>query len=371
VPVLNVFYRTGEVFAELFLSLPVAGFAAFVVFACAGLPPRARGIAASVTGGVVLVFAALFFVRARDWTSQRTLVEAQLRDAPEVGGSWQIVAADLLDELGVGDPPAPEDVARAGALLTRALEISPGRAVAAVTLAKVHLRAAHGMSAGDPAREPRLREAERLFRAALQADPKLRQARGALGLVLLDLGRRRDAEEMMREELRLHPDDHRATSNLALLLDEDGRSAEAREVREAALRAALANAAAHPDRSGPLVLAARFAYDLGRKDEARELARRSLLVTGEGPDARARGAIGAANLLRAVGEAAEARAAIAAAREQLAADRDLTPARALAIASLDQALGDGARARAVLEAALPTARGMAERKIRAAMERLR
>src|SRR5262249_7603606 len=156
-------------------------------------------------------------------TSQRTLVEAQLRDAPEVGGSWQLAGADLLDELGVGDPPGPDDVARAGVLLTRALEISPGRATAAGTLAKVHLRSAHLMRRDDPARASRLREAERLFRAALDADPTLPQARGALGLVLIDLGRRDEAERMMREELRLHPEDFRAASNLSAMLDEDKR----------------------------------------------------------------------------------------------------------------------------------------------------
>src|SRR5207249_2770023 len=111
VPVLNVFYRTGEVFAERFLCLPLAGLSALV-------------------------------------------------------------------------------------------GISPARATPAVmSLGRVHLRAAHGMAPGDPARQARLVEAERLFRAAIGADPTLPQVRGALGLVLLDLGRRDEAERMMREEL--------------------------------------------------------------------------------------------------------------------------------------------------------------------------
>jgi tetratricopeptide (TPR) repeat protein len=369
VPVLNVVYRTGEIFAERFLCLPLAGFAALAALGAAALPRRFAAVAASALAAVVLVLAARFYDRARDWTSQRVLVEAGLRDAPDVGGSHHMVAADLLDEFGLNQPD-PDDLARAGQYLVRALELSPQRSGAAMSLGKTRLRRAARAKDDDPARVRDLEEAARLFRAAIQASPDVAQARGALGVTLAYLGRLDEAEAMMREELSLHPREFRAALNLARILDDAKRPDEARTVREEALRATLQSAAEEPDRSSPLRAASQLAFDLGQKERALELVTQALAVA-EDVEARAATAVELAALHVALGQEAEGRRVLEATRAEIEARPDGTTSRVLALATLDHALLENERGRRRIEAVLPSAHGLAERKLKAALAALR
>jgi hypothetical protein len=121
----------------------------------------------------------LTFRRAAEWSSARTLFEAQIAAAPLVGGGYQVLAAHLLEGRR-GDVVGADDALRAEGLLERAVMLAPERVQAALAYARLELRRA--ASASDPSeRTRRLADAE-FFRLALRQDAALRTASGGSAL---------------------------------------------------------------------------------------------------------------------------------------------------------------------------------------------
>ncbi len=369
-PVLNVLYRTGETFAERFLSLPLAGVAWLVACALARLSDRRPWIALAIVVVITAPLAGRFVGRARDWVSQDALFAAQLRDAPDVGGSHQLIAASLLDDFGLRDPK-PDDVVRAAKELERAVELAPHRVDVMYRLGQSRLRAAAAANPADPRRVTDLREAEKLFRKAVDVAPSIPELRGALGLVLILEDRKDEAIPILRDELARNPREFRAATNLSAVLDERGQHDEAKGVRQRALTEALAYADAHPDDPGPVRVAAQLCLDMGNLPQAAALANRALACVAPGRPRAASAAIAAttieaAAVLQRAGRDAEARRALQEARDRLdaaAAQPGAPLADLFGWADLQAAIGETSAIRPRLAAAHATARGLELRQL--------
>jgi tetratricopeptide (TPR) repeat protein len=115
--------------------------------------------------------------------------------------------------------------------------------------------------------------AERLMRAALEADASIADFHNNLGLLLRDTGRAEEAVACFRRALEVDPGYAGARSNLGLALESAGRVAEAVE----AWRAALAS---HPADATMRQNLARALLTLGRFDEGWPEYRWRLLAQG-------------------------------------------------------------------------------------------
>jgi tetratricopeptide (TPR) repeat protein len=350
-PVLNLVYRTGETFAERFLCLPLAGFALAASIGCQRLGRRAPALATGALGLLAVLLGSASFGRAHDWTSQARLYAAQLADAPEMAGSHFLVAGHLLDEFAPLDP-TPDDYARALASLERAVEISPARVDAVVSLGQLLLHRAAANPAGPP-RDADLRRAEELLEAARRVPSQAKELHRTLGDVYLVQGRRQEAEIMLRLALEVDPRDFRAAASLARLLDDSGRRDDASAIREQVVQDMVALGQSQPWQSGPWRVAAGFAHALGDDARALELMQRALEV-GETGARRVETVIDFTRFLRDVGRSEEARRLL----EETAADLQQELARSdpavtllVAAASLEQELGRADRARELLEQA--------------------
>jgi tetratricopeptide (TPR) repeat protein len=369
-PVLNVLYRTGETFAERFLCLPLAGAAALAALVAA----RRTRVGGPVLVALALVAAALTADRARDWTSQRALAEAAVRDAPEIGGSWHMVAADRMDELG-GRAPSAEDVAVAEDALRRAVRLAPHRAQALANLGSK--RSAEGET-DLYGREGRAAFAAAIanFDAALAADPTLPTVRWRKGSALLRLERRDEAEAAFREELARDPRQVGASIELAGLLDAAGRFAAAAAVRREALATAEELAAKNPDETSVWRSIGHLRMTLGDPPAAEAALGFGRDATRD-PEERALYAVNLAQLRKGLKRVDEAAADLAAtadalARELAAATTPLERRRLLsAAAMIDVERGDRAAAAEKLAAAAAVASGKERRSLEARLAALR
>jgi protein O-mannosyl-transferase len=368
-PTLNVVYRTGETFAERFLCLPTAG-AALALAVVAARRPRLGG---PFLAALALLAGARTAERARDWTSQRALAEAAVRDAPHVGGSWHMLAADRIGDGGDGEV-RPDDLVVAAEALEKSARLAPHRAPVTATLAKKRLREGLGSPYTKEGRAA-FEEALKLFDAALSSDPSMRDVRASRGRALLGLGRVAEAETAFRDALAVHPDDYFAATDLAALLDGAGRVVEARGVRESALAEARTFAAARPRELGVWRAIAHLHLELGRHKDAEDALRFAVEKSSE-PGEKTELSLDLLQFLTGAGRKAEGELAVraleAAFETELGGAHDPPRRRALlsALGRLAAARGDVASARARYTEARRLAHGPAARRLDAAIRAL-
>lgn len=381
VPVLNIVWRTGETFAERFLAWPTAG--AVMLVACQLERRLARPVFAAVLlFGLVLPLGAVSWRRASEWASVRTLFEAQIAQAPLVGGGYQVLGAYLI-ESGEADANDVAATSRAESLLERAVMLAPERVQAALAYGRLELRRA-GAATDPDARSKALADAVRFFTLALRQDPELRTASGGLALAYALQGLDAQAESAWKRELERHPQEFRSALNYANWLRDRSREADARAVVARARAAVVAD------------LSARGEDDLAVGSTARQEALRVLaeLEAAAGDEAAAEVALDLA-VKESVDPEAKVRAALERARlvERRRGREDAlrgletlrnglrdavekgVPERAApvwwsAIADVEAALGDVAAAREALEAARLAARGLRLAKIERALAAL-
>lgn len=224
-PVLNVFYRTGETFAERFLALPIAGFAllaAFVPVVRMELFIRDR---LSPVPLLVLLLAGNGFLswkRAVEWKDEEELTQAHVRNAPRTGGASALQAHLLLREhppSGTGLRTRPDVVLQTIRWhYERALELAPHLVRVRLDLA-MHLKEmARPQRDGDPWDPALLARSESEARRATRDAPRLGEAHAILGEVLALQGRFADAEAALRRAIALDPADARTPAFLDAML---------------------------------------------------------------------------------------------------------------------------------------------------------
>ncbi len=221
VPVLNVFVRTGEIFAERFLALPTAGAALLVGLAAARIGRAGTGL----MWGAAFALAVVSGLRATDWKSERSACDAQMRDAPDAAGSMWMMATSLLLPEGGTRPADPRDRAQARALLESAVRVDPGHVPARLTLSVV--REQDRAATGGPVSSDEIAFLEESVRRA----PAMPQLHGLLGLALRRAGRASDAKLAFERELSIMPTDGTASENLANILEQAGDPDGAARVR--------------------------------------------------------------------------------------------------------------------------------------------
>ncbi len=378
VPVLNIVYRTGETFAERFMTLPMAG-AALLFGICMERLWKSPTRAALLLFGCALPFIVLSYRRSDEWQSVDTLFESQIRSAPQVGGGYQVLAAALLEREG-GAESAPGSFDRVADLLQKAVERSPARVQSALAYARFNLRRAS--TEPDPAvKEVRLGDAEKFFRLTIEQDPSISTARGGLALTFALRGMDTAAENTWKEELRVHPHEFRSALNYANFLRDRSRAADAQAVLESARAAVTSDLAGNGRtalargtvaRNEALRVAAEI--DVSRGDLKGAIAMLEEAVReAPDPETRVRTVLELARRLESdQGREASLRA-IERVRNGLrdtlesGAQDSARPGLLMALADAEAALGDNDEARKALEAARPLACGLRKSKIERAL----
>lgn len=374
VPVLNIVWRTGETFAERFLAWPTAGAVMLLTWQVDRRVTR-PAFAAVLLFALVLPLGAVSWRRAGEWSSARSLFEAQIAQAPLVGGGYQVLAAWLI-ESGEADPADVAAATRAETLLERAVMLAPERVQAALAYARLELRRAG--SATDPtARAKALADAVRFFNLALRQDPELRTASGGLALAYALQGLDAQAESAWKRELDRHPQEFRSALNYANWLRDRAREADARAVVARARAAVVADlsvrggdelAIGSTARQEALRVLAELESALG-DETAAENALDLAVAESVDPEAKVRAALERARLVERLRGREDALRGLEIVRNGLrdAVEKGV-PERASsvwwsAIADVEAALGDVEAARKALEAARLSARGLRLAKI--------
>ena len=242
-------------------------------------------------------------------------------------------------ERAASEPPASDEVARAEQLLAQ------GNAEEALPL----LEQAVGANAADPRAQldlgiayemlDRPADAERAYRAAIDADEAFAEALNNLGLLLRDQERLDEAIEVLRRAVEVRTDFASAWVNLALALEERGDLEEARDAYLKVVRFAPRDPMSRAN-LGLVYLR------LGNAEQAGVELRRALpLARGNAPALQAIG-----NGLRLAGQAEAAVTAMQRAIE--AREEGPTPALLSELALAQLAAGDRPLAEASLRQAL-------------------
>ena len=281
VPVSNVFYRSGETFAERFLALPAAG-AVLLVVRLLARRPRLGG---SVLFTATVVLALLSLKRGADYANDRSLMEALVRDAPHQSSSWFLLSTitgndrkqvaeqerqlqqdmETTEALRKLEPSGPEERALLEELLNRdhqgdrvrlrgelnklaqemlqqlrkAIEIDPANYKARMELVRLLKSQGGPVDGGGSRNRGALDEAEAHAREAIRRRPGVFEAHNLLAQVLLAQAqglkgasrkdRIQEAERELRETLRLEPRSSSAGQDLSRILLFNRREAEAME----------------------------------------------------------------------------------------------------------------------------------------------
>ncbi|MFN0060613.1 MAG: tetratricopeptide repeat protein [Planctomycetota bacterium] len=239
-PVANMFFATGTIFAERLLFSPSAGFALVTagLFHTVWSASRVRrGLAMTVTLGACTLGATGFLVRIPDWRDELSLARSIVQTQPLSAKGHEKLGWELRNlALKSGTPQTERDrlLAEAEHELSRAVEICPTYENAWLNLSIVYLQrnklveweaAARQHAALDPAsvqayanmahvhfRAQRFDEALRVADAGLARWPTQRQLRRRRYDALVGLGRQAEAMPLL-EELCRDPD-----ADLMLLL---------------------------------------------------------------------------------------------------------------------------------------------------------
>ncbi|MEM7201693.1 MAG: tetratricopeptide repeat protein [Planctomycetota bacterium] len=254
-PVVNLLYRTGEIFAERFLALPSAG---AVLLAVLGLRAVPRPLAATLAILAVGAGAALSFARGHDYADEDTLTRAQRRDAPQLGASDRLRARYLQyrAQTQTDAEAAQQTRLEALSLLREAARKSPHNATVRLDLAKAQLGAGDTEAAVSHARW------------VSESSPDNYAGPSLLGQALLQTDDLDAAAAAFRASLRLEPTDLQAALGLVSVLRKQDRVDEVRARLEttAAMAAEMAERRWwHPE--APRIQAL-LAYQLGRDREA-------------------------------------------------------------------------------------------------------
>ncbi len=234
IPVLNIFVRTGEVFAERFLALPVAGAALLLAHAASGarmlrsLRPHWYLLPLTL---LVALNLPLTQQRARAWQSEAALVQSmQAADVPDAGAlrlAAYLQRGALVSQaaLGAADPAAAEQLASSyRAVLARA----PHDVETALDLAK-HMKAMAMAPESPTPRKTQLRAAaESTVLGVIARDASNAHAFAVLGEILSAQGRPEESIVAFRRARELDGRDANAALWLARLLRALGRESEAR-----------------------------------------------------------------------------------------------------------------------------------------------
>ncbi len=369
-PVLNVVYRTGETFAERFLCLPLAGAALLLSTAFASRPK----IGAALLLVPVLAAGVRAFDRAFDWRSQRTLAEAAVRDAPDVGGSWHMIAADRMDEYGVAEP-SPESLSIASEALRKAATLDPHRAPLLQIMARRRFRDGAADPYGVVGRAA-FKEALSLLDLAATIDPTLPALQTDRGVALMKLERTAEAEAAYLADLAGGTRRPEPAMDLAAIYDGTERADAARKLRMRALATAEDDAAKRPGDASVWKVVAHFRQALGRTSDAEKALDRGWRVA-RAPAERVEYAVYLAQARSGLGREQEGLEALSETARSLEAEL-LTEtsaggrrSRLAALATLDEARGDRAGAESRLKEALLTARGKEAARLSARLKILR
>lgn len=369
-PVLNVVYRTGETFAERFLCLPLAGAALLSATAFARRPR----VGSALVFLLAVLAGARSTERAFDWRSQRTLAEAAVRDAPHVGGSWHMIAADRMDEYG-GAEPSPADLAVASDAFRRAATLDRHRAPLLQIMARRRLRD----GAADPygaAGRAAFAEALSLLDLAATIDPTLPALQTDRGVALLKLERKAEAEAAYQADLAGGTRRPEPVMDLAAIYESTDRADAARKLRVRALASAEDDAAMHPENASVWKVVAHFRQAFGRPADAEQALLRGWRIS-RAPAELAEYAVYLSQARSGLGrseEGAQILTETAARLEAELADVPRGPGRRAclaALATLDEVRNNRAGAKARLEEALLTAHGKEAQRLAARLQSLR
>ncbi|MSR74575.1 MAG: hypothetical protein EXS14_03765 [Planctomycetes bacterium] len=237
VPVLNIFVRSGEVFAERFLALPLAGAALLLA------PPMARPRWWLLPLALLIALNVPLAMRqARAWRSEtelvRTMQQAEVQDAGALRLSAYLQRGEYvaLQALGTADPSAADELAKR---YRAVLEHAPHDVETALDLAK-HLKAMALTAGLDATTAQTLRsEAETHVRALLALEMDNAHAHAVLGEILAEQQRLEESLAAFRRSRELDLRDSNAALWMAKLLRGLKRETEAR-MELAVAQAALA-----------------------------------------------------------------------------------------------------------------------------------
>ncbi len=300
-PVLNLFTRTGETFAERFLALPLAGAALLLV-------PRAttRRWQLALPLLLILMQAPLALRQAFAWRSEAALVEAMSEQgASEASIARRRAYIERRETvlLGADVETSTHFLRSATAHLETAHARVPFDRETTLDLAKLIKQAAAQFA--PPARPVELARAEALVREVLAAEPDLAHAHAVLGEILAEEQRPAEARTAFARALELAPADTQALEWWLSLVPAADHSARQRQIRETS--AALHGLAAQrPFDPLPSLALARVLQEWdpsAARVHAEEALRRA-----RAPLARAAAAAASASILARLGEHGAAKA---------------------------------------------------------------
>lgn len=313
-PVLNLFTRTGETFAERFLALPLAGAALFFV-------PRKAGCAWILPPLLLILVQAPFAVRqAFAWRSEASLVQAMAdQGVSESAVARRRAYIDRSEAVLLGADAATSGrlLRSAAAHLATAHELVPFDRETTLDLAKLVKQGAERLA--PEARREQLARAESLVREVLAAEPGLAHAHAVLGEILAEEQRPSEARASFTRALELDPADTQSLQWWLSLVPPDELAARARQIRETC-RALEVRAARRP--CDPLPLLA-LAAALQETELPAALGHaRSALKIARSPLARVAAAGAVAQCLARLERQAEAAGVLEHVREALLAEAD-------------------------------------------------
>ena len=242
VPVIGLVQVGGQAMADRYYYLPSIGLFVVLVFGIADLAAAgriARGVVATTSVAVLLIFASLSAMQISRWRDSVTLFERTLAVTPDnliiqhslgfvLGeqGKYNEALAHFSEALRI-KPDFYDALINMGITLSklgrtaeartffeRALAVAPNSAEAHTQLALALIK------------EDKKDEAANEFRKALELAPHDSDARTNFGLILARQGKLAEAMEQLNEAVRLNPNSAEAHNNLGLVLLASGQAGE-------------------------------------------------------------------------------------------------------------------------------------------------
>jgi tetratricopeptide (TPR) repeat protein len=235
VPVLNLFTRTGETFAERFLALPLAGAALLLV-------PRsgAKRWMLVLPWVLIVLNVPLALRQAAAWQSEEALLQSmksQGATAASLARREAYIERALSVESPLGSVEHTMHLTAAATLFARAHALNPTDRETALDLAKLQRQRAGDVSTA--AHLALLAEAETLVREVLRAEPDHAHAHAVLGEILARSHRPAEALAAFGRSLDLEPANIQSLDWWLSLVPVEVRYGAEREARRTTTRSAI------------------------------------------------------------------------------------------------------------------------------------